>query len=271
MINASMKHHAVLGVVLVGLGLIGVLHPHFIPAVGLATGGLIVLHVGGLLLAGTSWAWWRARHPQAPISGDGVTIRWARGYDWLISLLMFGREQQVRQAILEIAGISPGERLVDVGCGTGTMALAAKARVGETGVVQGVDASEEMVARAKEKCARAGLDVAFDVASAQRLPFEDGRFDVAVGSLMLHHLTAEGRRQALEEMKRVLKPGGRLLIVEIGHAHGWAAFNPVYHHHGHEVSRIVDETATLMKELGLHDLASGPVKFSPLRYLIARI
>lgn len=143
-------------------------------------------------------------------------LHWARGYDVLVWVLSLGREGRFRARLLDLARLSPGEAVLDVGCGTGTLAIAVKQRVGPAGEVRGVDPSPEMVARASGKAAKAGVDVRFDTAAIEQLPLADASLDVVLSSLMLHHLTDDGRRRGLVEIARVLKPGGRFLAVDIG-------------------------------------------------------
>jgi len=110
--------------------------------------------------------------------------------------------------------VREGERVLDAGCGTGTLAIEAKRRVGSRGLVAGVDASAEMIARARAKAAKARVDVDLKIAAAESLPWANASFDVAFCSLMLHHLPRDTRARCLREIRRVLTPGGRLLIIE---------------------------------------------------------
>ena len=145
---------------------------------------------------------------------NGRLIHAARGYDLLVWLLMRGRERRFREHSLDLAGVRSGERFLDVGCGTGSLAIAASRRVGANGFVAGVDASAEMIARARSKVASARVSVDLRMAAAESLPYADSDFDVAVCSLMLHHLPRDTRVQCLRELRRVLKPNGRLFIIE---------------------------------------------------------
>src|ERR687893_821120 len=77
-----------------------------------------------------------------------------------------------------------------------------------------------MVARARRKAASAGVAARFETAAVEALPFPDATFDAVLSSLMIHHLTEEGRRLGIGEIARVLKPGGRFLAVDIGGAKG---------------------------------------------------
>lgn len=146
----------------------------------------------------------------------GHVLHWARAYDALVWVLTLGNEERFRQRLAELARLEAGQSVLDVGCGTGALAIAAKGFVGAGGEVAGVDPSPEMVARAKRKAAKAGVEARFDVGTIEALPFPDATFDTALSSLMLHHLTGDGLTQGLGEIARVLKAGGRFLAVDIG-------------------------------------------------------
>jgi ubiquinone/menaquinone biosynthesis C-methylase UbiE len=150
-----------------------------------------------------------------PATSDHV-LHGARFYDALVWVLTLGRERRFRRRLVELARIGAGESVLDVGCGTGTLAIVARERVGAAGRVGGVDPSPEMLARARRKAARAGADVRFDIASVDALPHPDGSFDAVVSSLMLHHLSDESRRRGMAEIARVLKPGGRFFALDVG-------------------------------------------------------
>jgi ubiquinone/menaquinone biosynthesis C-methylase UbiE len=125
-----------------------------------------------------------------------------------------GEEQRLREMTANLAGIAAGETVLDVGCGTGTMALVAKRRVGDSGRVVGIDPSRRLLAGARRKAARAALTVDFREASIEMLEFPDKSFDVAMGSFMIHHLPDQVAYKGLAELHRVLKPGGRLLLID---------------------------------------------------------
>lgn len=124
------------------------------------------------------------------------------------------------------ADLRPGVSSLDVGCGTGTLALAvAAACPGLTTV--GLDADPDVLGLAVGKAARTGSVVRFDQGLATALPYPDESFDHVFSSLMLHHLTGEERRAALREVVRVLKPGGRFHLVDWCRPHTpfmWIAF-----------------------------------------------
>src|SRR5262249_27304276 len=143
-------------------------------------------------------------------------IHGATQYDWFVKLATLGREGSMRERMLDLARIAPGESALDVGCGTGTLAIAAKRRLGDAGSVAGIDASPEMTERARKKASRAHVGVTFQTAPAESLPFETSRFDVVLSTAVLHHLPRAVRPQAMQEMRRVVKPDGRILIVDFG-------------------------------------------------------
>ncbi|MDP1806311.1 MAG: methyltransferase domain-containing protein [Acidimicrobiales bacterium] len=150
----------------------------------------------------------------------GHVLHWARAYDALVWALTLGNEGRFRQRLAELARLEAGQSVLDVGCGTGALAIAAKGFVGAGGEVAGVDPSPEMVARATRKAAKAGVQARFEEGTIEALPFPDATFDTVLSSLMLHHLTGDGLTQGLGEVARVLKAGGRFLAVDIGDTGG---------------------------------------------------
>jgi ubiquinone/menaquinone biosynthesis C-methylase UbiE len=113
-----------------------------------------------------------------------------------------------------VADVHAGDVVLDVGCGTGTLALEAARAVGRTGHVCGIDPSAEQIARARAKAARRRAPVEFQKGVIKQIPFPDATFDVVLSTLMMHHLPAPAKRQGLAEITRLLKPGGRLIIAD---------------------------------------------------------
>ncbi len=179
----------------------------------------------------------------------GFVWNWARRYDLLMWFVTFGRERVFRQRIADLARLQPGESVLDVGCGTGTLAMEALQRVGETGRVSGIDPSLQMIARASRKAERVGLAIDFQVGVIEQLSFPDQSFDVVLSTFMMHHLPDDLKRQGLAEIVRVLKPGGRLLVLDMK--------GPV----GPWKSNIADQPA-LMKQAGFTQVETGETSFS---------
>jgi predicted TPR repeat methyltransferase len=216
--HEMLKTHLLLGAVLAG-GAVVLLHwPSTWRAIGSVVATSVALHTGvavavhaGIALdgAGILVAALRShgRRHRTDAEAPGATLHSPRFYDWLAAAYCLGREDRMRDRTLDIAGVAAAEHVLDVCCGTGTLALAARRRVGAGGLVHGVDASEEMIARARAKSARSGLPVTFEFATAQSLPFPDAMFDVVLCTLALHHLSEDARGAAIAEMRRVVKPG----------------------------------------------------------------
>lgn len=131
-------------------------------------------------------------------------------------------------ALLSQACFAPGERVLDVACGTGLIALEAARKVGMGGSVVGIDISGEMVLAAEHRARGLALgNVQFQRMDAELLAFADGSFDVVVCALGLMYMPEP--EQALREMRRVLKPGGRLLLAVWGERArcGWSPVFPI--------------------------------------------
>lgn len=198
-------------------------------------------------------------------SHGGLIVHWANRYDWLVTMVTFGRERSFRERLLAPAHLALGESVLDIGCGTGTLAVVAKGRVG-TGAVVGIDASPEMIARARRKAAKARVDVAFDVAHAQALPFPDAQFDVVLSTVMLHHLPRAGREDAVREVRRVLKPGGRFLAVDFAKSSGKGLLAHL-HKHGRVDPR---DLIALVTQAGLSVADSGSAGAWDLQFVVGR-
>lgn len=197
----------------------------------------------------------------------GLLIHGAARYDLLVWLFTLGGERKIREKMLALVRLQRGEDVLDLGCGTGTLAILAKRRVGEAGIVHGVDAAPEMIERARAKAKRARVDVALAVGAVQSLPLPDRAVDVALSTLMLHHLPRKAHPEIVREIKRVLKPGGRFLAVDfVKPADGRKSFMDRFHRHGFvRLGDVVEE----LKAAGFTILRSGPVGERDLHFVLA--
>lgn len=194
-------------------------------------------------------------------------IHWAFWYDMKLKAFSFGREGKFREKFLDIAGIAPGEAVLDAGCGTGTMAIAASRRVGESGAVFAVDASPEMLARAGRKAARKGASVSIQPALLEALPFPDARFDVVITSFVLHHFPTDLLERCLSEIRRVLKADGRLVAFDFAsseHRHGFS----FRHNHPHNTFDLYGITSQL-NSAGLVVRERGAARFMNAAFIKA--
>lgn len=147
---------------------------------------------------------------------EGRMVRWARLYDLGTTLLSFGRTSALRRRAVQLAGIAPGERILDVGCGPGRLAILAGTIAGPTGEAYGVDPAPEMIELARRRAAQAGVGTRFEVGVIEALPYPADHFDVVLSSLMLHHLPDALKRRGFAEIRRVLKQAGRFVAVDFG-------------------------------------------------------
>jgi ubiquinone/menaquinone biosynthesis C-methylase UbiE len=148
--------------------------------------------------------------PDRPHTHGGI-IRHARGYE-IVSVLAFGGfRRRAYDALVRASGVAPGDRVVDVGCGTGYLTRRAAVAVGATGTVTGVDPSPQMLAVARRL---APPTCTFIEVGGERLPLADGSADRVVSCLAFHHIPPDVRADAVREMHRVLRPGGRLLVAD---------------------------------------------------------
>ena len=211
-----------------------------------------------------------SRHSSQPVPETrGRTIHWAWAYDKLAmwKILTLGRGVKVWQVMLDQSGLKPGDRALDVGCGTGSLTLQAKKRVGQAGRAVGIDASPEMIAVARDKAQRAGGIVEFQLEAVERLPFPDDSFDVVLSSLMMHHLPDDVKRQGLSEIRRVLKPGGCLMIMDFKRpeSNHRRALLPFMLHRSIQVG--VQDLGPLLEDVGFRELELSDTQIKTFGYL----
>lgn len=195
-------------------------------------------------------------------------INFPRHYDLLLLILTRGRDRAYREDVIDLAGVAPGHAVLDIGCGTGTQAIAACWRSQPGGSVVGIDISEKMLAAARRKARRADLNIAFHQGDAAQLPFEDERFDVVTFTTIMHMIPESQRQLCLREASRVLRHGGRLLLIDYaGHLdrrkHWSARVGP----HGRFDLHSLREP--LLAE-GFAEIDGGPLDWLSLHFLRGR-
>ncbi|HKD85242.1 MAG TPA: class I SAM-dependent methyltransferase [Terriglobales bacterium] len=141
----------------------------------------------------------------------------AAGWDWLLPLYdpfvkLLGGEA-ARKQLVEQAQLQPGHNVLDVGCGTGTLAILTK-QLHPGVALTGLDPDPKALASARSKAGRARVSVQFDQGFGDHLPYPVGIFDRVFSSLMYHHVPAEQKGALLKEVYRVLKPGGEFHLCD---------------------------------------------------------
>jgi ubiquinone/menaquinone biosynthesis C-methylase UbiE len=142
----------------------------------------------------------------------------AAGRDWRLPLYdpivkLLGGDG-ARRILIDQAGLLPGNDVLEVGCGTGTLLIFVK-RLHPDLTVTGLDPDPKALARAQRKAGAASMSIRLDRGFSDALPYADASFDVVFSSFMFHHLeSAEEKLQTLREIRRVLRPGGRLHLVD---------------------------------------------------------
>jgi ubiquinone/menaquinone biosynthesis C-methylase UbiE len=201
----------------------------------------------------------------------GATIHWASQYDIFTGLLGLGVNRPTSRMVIELAKVKPGDRVLDVGCGTGNLTLTAKSSAGAKGAVHGIDAAPEMIDVARKKAQRSAMDVTFEVGLIEKIPFPDATFDVVVSRLVIHHLPDDLKHQGFAEILRVLKPGGHLLVADFN-----PPTNPVLNHvtsalvGSHMMQSSIRTIPPMLLTAGFVEITSGPTRSIFLAFVSAK-
>lgn len=161
----------------------------------------------------------KKQHPQSATAQqtEGITLDHAAAvYDLLAPVMTLGLERRYHRIVIDHLALRGDEQVLDIGCGTGTLtrdianALSNKSQ----SLCIGLDAAEKMINIARVKSSQIP-NIQFDAAIAEELPYPSGKFDAAVSTFFFHHIHFELKKNVLAEVARVLKPGGRFLIVDV--------------------------------------------------------
>ena len=154
----------------------------------------------------------------------GVFSSVAGSYDVMNDLMSFGLHRLWKAFTVQIAGVRKGDRVLDVAGGTADLSLAFARKVGPTGQVWLTDINHAMLSLGRDRVVDNGLLLPVAQCDAEKLPFPDNHFDVVTVAFGLRNMTHKD--QAIAEMRRVLKPGGRLLVLEFSKV--WKPLAPAY-------------------------------------------
>jgi ubiquinone/menaquinone biosynthesis C-methylase UbiE len=169
-------------------------------------------------------------------------------YDPLLKLLGVDK---ARRPLLEQAELHPGQRVLDIGCGTGTLVVLTKRLYPEVEIT-GLDPDPKALARAKNKARRAGIVARFAEGFSDELSYPDGTFDRVFSSLMFHHLHGDEKLKTLAEARRVLVSGGSLHLMDFvepeANEKGWRAH--LHRANGHLKENEESRVLALLREAG---------------------
>jgi len=190
----------------------------------------------------------------------------AVGHDWFLPLYdpfvkLLGGDR-IRRALLDQAAIRPGQRVLDVGCGTGTLVVLLKRLRPDVDVI-GLDPDPKALERARRKAEREGASVRLDRGFSNELPYPAASFDRVLSSMMFHHLPAEEKEPTLREVRRVLEPGGSFHLVDFAGTPGLLAHLV----HAHLAENSEERIRQLMRTAGLRD----PEKVGESSMLLMRL
>jgi len=197
----------------------------------------------------------------------------AAGFDWLLPLYdpflrWVVREDTFKKRLITAAAIGPQHNVLDLGCGTGTLTLMIKNRHPDA-KVHGLDGDSKALTIARCKAEAADVEIVLDKGFSYDLPYPDDTFDRVLSSLVFHHLTHKHKVETLQEVRRILKPGGALFIVDFGKpatAIG-AAFVKLVHHAEHIRDHIEGDLVEIIHNAGF----VGAEKFGRQRIPVASL
>ena len=148
----------------------------------------------------------------------------AKRYDLMNDVLSFGLHRVWKRTCVSLSGAAEGQKVLDIASGTCDMAIRFGEVVGKSGEVWATDINHEMIKEGTKRLKAVGCKAHVAICDCEALPFEDNYFDIAVVSFGLRNMTHKDR--ALKEMMRVVRPGGRVVVLEFSRC--WKIFKPFY-------------------------------------------
>lgn len=193
---------------------------------------------------------------------------WVRYYDWITNIVTLGKISKMHQSTLSLVQLQAGDSILDVGCGTGKLILAAEQIIGHGGTAVGLDVESGMVEQAKRHALKSSSHAQFEVASIDQIPYPDNSFDVVVSTLVYHHLTETQKTAGFAELKRVLKLNGRLLIADLNPNRRSLATSLPGHNQLEREDHVLTEVTAHMQKIGFTNIEAGEHPFKQLSYAI---
>jgi ubiquinone/menaquinone biosynthesis C-methylase UbiE len=196
----------------------------------------------------------------------------AAGHDWLLPFYdpfvkLLGTESAHRR-LVDQAQLQPGQRILEIGCGTGNLTILVKTLYPTVEVV-GLDPDPKALARARRKAERQGVSIQLDRGFSNELQYPDRSYDRVLSAFMFHHLNRDEKKQSLHEIWRVLTPGGSLHLLDFGGGHDGSdgLIARLLHRSERVRENSGDTILTLMQEAGFVD----PTEVANQRTILGRI
>jgi demethylmenaquinone methyltransferase/2-methoxy-6-polyprenyl-1,4-benzoquinol methylase/phosphoethanolamine N-methyltransferase len=206
-------------------------------------------------------------HSHAPETA-GHTLIPGLHYDLISKLMGMGVNDRNSRMVVELAQVQAGHKVLDVGCGTGSLTLTVKTYTGASGEVVGIDASPEMIDAARKKTGNDGGQVTFEIGLIEKIPYPEAAFDVVISRLAIHHLPDDLKRIGFEEIYRVLKPGGHLLVADFKPPDNFLLQHIALVFFGHGMmSKDVREIPPLVKQAGFVEISINLTRSAFMGYV----
>ncbi|MES2437515.1 MAG: methyltransferase domain-containing protein [Verrucomicrobiota bacterium] len=285
--NLSLRVAFALTIITLGIGISLHLHANHVSHWWLPLVLLVVAH--GVIVGGMTWLIAQLFHNQhrgcdqtarcCGVHGhkhgeQSKVIHSPHLYDWFVRILALGGERKFRQRTLDLSELRPGETVLDVGCGTGTLLIEAAKRIGPGGLAHGIEPSTEMVAHARKKAEAQAVTVSVMEGSADHLTFPDASFDVVFCTMVLHHLPSAMQAATILEMIRVLRPTGRIVIVDLQRPKTIKAalslVTLVHQFGSHATTPDWQRIEPLLKQYGVHHINTHAMLCGAVNVTIAR-
>lgn len=205
----------------------------------------------------------------------GWIINWYAAYvESIENFCMLGKAGEMWRLGAELAKVRPGDKVLDIGCGTGPLARAVKA-ICPASEVTGVEPSRKALDIARRRAEEEGLRIEYTPGFIEKIPYPDNFFDVAVSCMVLHHLPPELKVTGLKEVLRVLKPGGHIMMIDVGPANK-SIFSKfisfIYQWDIFEWMRdgIKGRLPSIMEKAGFHGAKELTSRFTSMSYFWAK-
>lgn len=175
----------------------------------------------------------------------------------------------VHKRMVDLMTLNCKEEVLDVGCGPGTVLFLLNRKCGKSIKLHGIDPSEDMIRIAERKNTSRNSGIQFSVGMGEKLEFEDNRFDLIVSSLTFHHLPSDTKRKTAQEIRRVLKPSGRIYISDWGRPRNWLGriISATVKKHAFTEENLQGLVVRILQEAGFREVETIGVQFAIIEHI----